>query len=372
MTTTSGIFSSAAFKNLHFPALEDTTPQDNYWEDHFDISSCLFGARRDKPKKGNLAEQRFAALFDDVQSLLNTPETLHLDPTHLKYQLRPALFALEGLYRLYKKRDGIFEDGLVRVKELEDTIGAYDFSNKLLKAANELGLSDDVIRHLEDNKKSKGSILEQLLSQKWLGDNGTNTFQGLKKDIEQFKFKKAKKELKFIRKTVAKEALKTAENELDMSDMENGVHEYRRDLRWFSMYLTSIQGGVYLDDSVHPISELKSLLDDEIANMPYANLNESNLVKGAIALPKSVYFGVIHDVKYVGDLKDLGENVEGLAAALVATGEANDMHDAEVQLLKLYGKPATHLDDISREVEQIFRRHQDIGLLEVYADAFSK
>jgi hypothetical protein len=170
---------------------------------------------------------------------------------------RTLLFRLEALCRLFRNTGtkGFFDHWYKEFKALEDTLGAMDYHDSmhrellaykgLKKAANHLfGL------RFEEESAFLGDV---LLSQGWLQADKLKSFQ------EQCAAELPKEEeLRFyIIRELIKEWQKTLEKyedgTLDLTQLEAGVHEFRRRIRWVSIYTAALEGRIELAKA--PIAE---------------------------------------------------------------------------------------------------------------------
>lgn len=178
----------------------------------------------------------------------------------IKKDTRGKVFAIEGILRLYdkfppkklsKEDQKIISTSLLLIKELEDTMGATFFKIEALDFyINQDQVQSKVAQKLkEDQKRAENEFLNYLTKKKVV-KSLTEMSKSLEKISypEKSYYKKAlKKETNRIDNKI-KETLSPLINreEYTAHEVEEGVHEWRRMIRWVSIYLQSHKEMFYL------------------------------------------------------------------------------------------------------------------------------
>lgn len=271
-------------------------------------------------------EQNFNHYFDLFSSYLNqaiieqntfpltyVPQNLyHLDG-------RTPLFQLQGLARICRKTEEdqtLFENLLVEFKSIEDAIGQYDYwvilqeKNKTWKFPKEIEVyfHDQAMFHL-------GVVTDRLLEFGWLemenkffkfSPKAKDRFEALTKRTEWTKDKKFKQELaKFMIKTCERIEEKMDNHELDLTNLEDGIHEFRRNIRWIGIYVSALRGKIQLGKEAKdlPLSHYctEGRDKDKFNQIP----NDAGHEDVLYFLPGGFY--ALNDlIKTIGELKDRG------------------------------------------------------------------
>ena len=188
---------------------------------------------------------------------LNQLETLLINSSKQKnpglwlYQnnARTPLFMLEGLAKMYsgihnKKK---FEKLKVHFKLLEDTIGQIDYYDAFAKEmlANKK-IPATVTNYLQAQSREKIQSLNEILTEKeWLGDDNTR-IKKIRKKLGKADWQDEKEDVKSIQEfyiTAINKILEFInEKNFHFTNIENDVHEFRRMLRWLSIYPQVLRG----------------------------------------------------------------------------------------------------------------------------------
>lgn len=223
-----------------------------------------------------------------VEALLKEPST------------RAATFNLQALGRVYSDQGKGFEKLRAEVKKLEDALGeVYKWK----------GLNDP-----DKLDKAKDQLAEVLKDGKWYGDGKSPRIKKFRKFLKKFDFPSEKKDLKYIVSRLAHQLKKIDETSYDVSILEhgNGLHELRRELRWFLIEANVVDGPVTLRPARScPIDAYKPLLD-EAEEKNYGMLTPNRQLEvSPCRISKCLYLGVNKLVNKFGDYKDEAEQLLG-------------------------------------------------------------
>lgn len=241
-----------------------------------------------------------------------------------KEDLRGDLFAIEGALRLHLKNDKfnredkrIAESCLTKLKNLEDMLGAHGLKEELLEAnpktklpLNLMGISKRTLKTFilkEWNSEKIIDLEQKLISLNWPKNSNKKIRKLIKHEIERIHNKsKILKDLILVDK-------------FDYENLEQGFHEWRRAIRWISIYLQFYTKQIYLKP---PIG--KSKLDKKHDNDPFSKFKGS---KKDIVIDKENYLRFSDFIFEIGEIKKKGE-------AQIFSGVP--YHDLEKDASKIY------------------------------------
>lgn len=252
-----------------------------------------------------------------LQSLENIAKKTKNDKEpHLafyKFGSRNVLFKLEALYRIYRsiEDEDLFNDLLSKAKEVEDQLGQYDFH---LWIYNQISLNknipNEVIEHFKNNVSIAENSLKKILEDSgWLLSTSENYQANISK-LREFKWPSIEvfttKFNKFLIKQVSKIIHDFEDDDYNLDEIEEGIHELRRKIRWISIYSSSVEGIVQLKPSKNSTASFQKYLQPEVVNNPYNKLPAKPKETRPIYI-KSIYFYALSwIIDELGKLKDEG------------------------------------------------------------------
>lgn len=289
-----------------------------------------------------------------------------------KNDARTPAFMLEGLSRLYKQVHG--DDDIKKIREdfkaLEDSIGAIDYYDNL---ANDLEKKSSIdkkyIHYLRQNCEHKTAALNELLSErKWIG-HSHNRIARCREKLDAIKWKEEAEDIElfggYYRHVIAEINEFIDERNGQFNKLEEEVHEFRRKIRWLSIYPKSLNGSIQLSGKIEDFPELKNYFTPEIIQSPYNQMPSPEGMKSILYLLKPHFFALSWMISAIGKLKDQGLTIYGLAEALSATLHiAQDEGVSKALLLLNYGQDGISeiLKSASGMVIQ-YRNTQSLGQL---------
>ncbi|MCT4317792.1 hypothetical protein [Elizabethkingia anophelis] len=309
-------------------------------------------------KKNNL---QFGIHLRTISQLLEKAATEENPGLYLfENNLRAPLFQLEALARIYSSTGpdkSRFEKMRQKFKQLEDMLGTVDYFDafdKLFSGNNKT--PKDVKAYFSDQKEKNVKKLNKVLSMKgWLN---TKQVEKIKSSVEKTKWKdkdeQHKRLLKFYKAEI-KKINEFAENgKVKFSNIETGVHEFRRKLRWLSIYAQALQGCIELADIEQEKLNLESYLTESVLNSPYNRLPpvEDNKLH-PLVLSKYNFFALSWMIEQLGLLKDQGLSLIALTEAINNKGSIKKDKQAMLTAKRYLGKKALSIDDVLREVSKM-------------------
>lgn len=169
------------------------------------------------------------------------------DAIHLieALEVRTLAFRLQGLGHLYKDADSrLFKDIRQVAKNLEDALGAYDLARELHKAALKTGRPDLIARLGQNRDEAKQRLGNFLVSDPILGN--PLALRNFIIAVENFHWAKPEKDREYVLKQLIDMVDDLNSNvkhdKYTRDDIENGLHELRRQLRWFLICALAMDG----------------------------------------------------------------------------------------------------------------------------------
>ncbi|RCH56876.1 hypothetical protein DJ568_03200 [Mucilaginibacter hurinus] len=313
-----------------------------------------------KKKLGQDTDQ-FAPLLAQIAALLDEAGDVP-DPALLLFQrnARASLFQLEALARIYsstgpkKKRFGKLKK---KFKQLEDLLGQIDYFDALGKQfSGNTNIPEDTQAYFNVNKEKCARKLNKLLRNNgWLdGSQIEKINDRLDKVIWKSKAEQHARLLSFYRTEIQRIKEFAAGEKVSFSDIESGIHEFRRKLRWLSIYAQALYGCTKLVAIEQEKKLLKSYITDDVANSPYNKLPVAESERfHPLALSKYNFYALSWMIERLGILKDEGLAVLALSKAIKKTEKIKD--DAEVILRadQYLGGQAVSIEKVLDEANKI-------------------
>ncbi len=253
----------------------------------------------------------------------------------LKNDARTHLFMLQSLVRLYapQAKTKAHDKRLTQVKELEDALGTCGYCDDMIAMATSARASPAVLQLLRGNATAARADAEVVLQAGWRIADGSS--RRLKKLVEHFAsldtmsghIGDEDRDASFVRNQLRGHLRDVDEADYDMDDLEEGIHELRRQLRWIPITLMALDGLVVLDAATDPIAELTALKRSASATSRFGVLPTSAREMHCIKWSQSLFLELSRTIDVLGAIKDRGQRIVGLAHALI-DAEGDAPHDA--------------------------------------------
>lgn len=219
---------------------------------------------------------------------------------------RVLTFNLQALGKLYGGEDKKFSKFKKDFKELEDGIGEYKKWRDILEEAQDRGASSSKIQKLKKKMEAgKGTLVKLLDKEDWVEAKKIKKYR---KFLKKYEFGSYKKDKKIVLNLLIDDLEKIAGTEFDMTILEhgNGLHELRREIRWYLIKAKVLNGLVQYNDNpgVCSIEKYAKLPFQPIANSKYAVLYKSALEKSPCLISKCLFLALVQKVDQFGDFKD--------------------------------------------------------------------
>lgn len=201
-----------------------------------------------------------------------------------------------------------FEEARHLFKEAEDLLGEYDFYVAYLNLFKEN--KNCVFAFLEifgDQLKESESVLRDNLK-KWLAPSTTEIIGEFYKRCEEVSFEDesdfTKAFSRFLKKSAEKINHDYSTGVYNTSDIEAGLHELRRKLRWISLYIQISGGIIQHHPSQHTEEKFNRYLTKEIKTSPFMQLSKHPTFKNPVILRTEIYAALSWMIATLGRYKD--------------------------------------------------------------------
>lgn len=318
-----------------------------------------------KPLKGPHARRRFTSHLTRVQQLLD--EAMAGKSSKLLAQLffqsnaRTPLFMLEALGRVYGQlnlKDKLFARIRLEAKIIEDALGSMDFWQAVTKRCIEWSMPAGVSSLAQDRYlEACGRTWAWIEAHDWVAcryhldaELLTGKFNRKLKKVEWYSPKKESHVLAHWMESELHD-IHEAIQQLDLNNIENGLHKARRDVRWPSIYFTAVEGGFSLDRHAKAPENWDRYLTKEIVENPFNKLPEPELDDVPIPIPAPLLYALSYAIDRLGVIKDRAEWTKTMEQMLQLTGE-------KVSLPQLMGENYLEQQNATRQgrdlLEQVF------------------
>ncbi len=279
---------------------------------------------------------------------------------------RTPLFMLEGLAKLYsgihnKKK---FEKLKAHFKLLEDTIGQIDYYDAFAKEfIADKTMPAAITNYLQAQSREKIQSLNEILTEKgWLGDNNIRISK-IRKKLQKADWLDEKEDIKSIEQfyitAINKILAFINEKNFRFTNVENDVHEFRRMLRWLSIYPQALRGCIQLGKSKTTTPKfLSKYLTKAITTSPYNVMPDAGDLKYFLIFDQTRFFALSWMIAELGNLKDSGLKVEVIKEAILqasphAPADKTNEKNALAKAYKLAGTGQKTIPQILDAAEKI-------------------
>ncbi len=303
---------------------------------------------------------RFQKHLTAFQNVLNNV-AVEKNPAYAlhKQKARTPLFMLEALCRLYKKMHNKkkFSKLYDRFKLLEDLLGAIDFYDTYVEFAKaNKKIPTSISAYFKKKLAEKCEELNMVLKTKGWMDGDALRMKKIVGKLNEADWKdevgdrKAAiaaylDEMAGIKKDIA-------ENKINFDNVEEDVHELRRELRWLSIYAQAFDGLFQLKQSKQIKTSQKKYLTKNILTSPFNKMPAVGDLKNVIQLNAPNFYALSWLIDALGNLKDSGLNILAVTEAVMVT-EKVDHTKAIAKAMQLLGTKQQSLKTILVEAKKI-------------------
>lgn len=278
-----------------------------------------------------VGKARFIYFLDKTEAILKEAAASE-NPARLIYSedMRTSLFMLEGLSRIYNKiyRHQKLKKIKQKIKGLEDFLGEIDFYDDFHKQfAESKGIPLLITTYAgEQAEKKIKEFNKYLKKEKWIGKKKSRLKKIYKKldDIDWFDEKSEAVAVAQVYENEIKKVLEKYQNsKKEFTDIENDVHELRRQLRWLSIYPQALRGLMQLSPDEEEPEFLKKYLTTSIINSPFNVMPDGGALQNHIILNRNYFYALSWMIAELGKLKDSGLKIDLIVEALTKVYKAS-------------------------------------------------
>jgi hypothetical protein len=234
---------------------------------------------------------------------------------------RTPFFQLQGLARidtkLGKGKDKKLATNLLdEFKEIEDAIGKYDYWNTFLENNKRWKFPIEFENYFNKQINYYLGVMEERLARVgWLEKVNNqfvytdNAFENLRRSLNKMDHHNPEKERKKIVSLFRDEVMeihdKVKKKQIDLNEIELGVHEFRRKIRWLGIYSSALLGKVRIEKSEKK-SPLRQFVTKERMNLKF---NQLPIVKEQVApvyFLQGGFYAISEMISLIGNIKDPG------------------------------------------------------------------
>lgn len=299
---------------------------------------------------------RFEKSFKILRDILKVQDRNRLID-QLVAKGRGPLFSIEGLARIYEDRyPDTMSSLLKQSKALEDRLGKHIDMVEHVAYAKEIGVDAATIRHLqklvrEDRKETehyhdleeeKMTLVDFLLYNDWIESYDPRLAKWENK-VAKTDWDGPKKDRDYILQKLFDVTQELRRDEWNMGDIQDGIHDFRRRVRWLSIYVQSLADLLVLDYPELPLFD--EILTSDIATSKYGALPPGDKLAFPILFPHALYLELTKAIQELGYAKDSAEAMyEWLPEALLASGQATTLAAARRKAAELVKKHKNYRD----------------------------
>jgi hypothetical protein len=240
----------------------------------------------------------------------------------IEIDARQQLFRLESLLRLYVRQFPDLDKYRLVVKEVEDGLGSYTFAVDAQKFARDKfraaapsaarkAEQDYILASLDKKKEAARVSFEKIVDRSTL----IAALPELQSVVPAtFVGWSSAKDRAYVNGELERMLKVVRDRRLNFNLLEDGIHEFRRNLRWFPIVVDSLDGLIVLGEDAPgacPVPALEALKGSRAARHRYANPALRNPATHPCTISRCLMWGVVKAVDDIGRLKD---EVQGAAA----------------------------------------------------------
>jgi hypothetical protein len=309
---------------------------------------------------------RFEKQLEKLETLMLSASKDH-NPALFLYSndARTPLFMLEALSRLYrdlhnKKKFQKLRD---EFKFLEDALGSIDYYECYAKSFLE---HPNVPVNIREYMQAQGrekiqGLNDYLVKEKWIGEKA-NKIKKLKSTLKEIDWMAPKEEMKAIRDFYEDEIeeIKDAAKDIakGFTEMENEVHEFRRDLRWLSIYPHALNGSMQTLDSGLSAEATAEYLAPEILQSKYNVMPDAGDNKWFLLLEKNYFYALSWLIAELGKIKDEGLKYYAATEAYQQI-EALAPKEARQKAMDMFGAQENNIQQLLADASNKFKRFME-------------
>ncbi|HEY5368263.1 MAG TPA: hypothetical protein VIJ75_04660 [Hanamia sp.] len=271
-------------------------------------------------------KSRFLFFLNQLQAIIEKAESAdNITLSIYEQNARTPLFMLEGLTRIYKKihKKKKFSKLDILFKDFEDRLGAIDYYDGFHKEfINDKRMPDLITSYVNDKKEESIKALQNDLEKdKWIGKHKKRIAKIIKK-LNKIKWLNEKEDTREIllvyQHYIDKVTEKYGTGHIHFTDLENDVHEMRRELRWLSIYPQALQGLMQLTPQTESQEILKKYITPEIVKSRFNVMPNGSGLQDHITINRNYFYGLSWIIAELGKLKDSALKIDLIEESIIA------------------------------------------------------
>jgi hypothetical protein len=300
----------------------------------------------------NISIQRFTIQIEKLQEILSRSKNQRSKGLYFyKNKGRDILFQLEGLCRVYRQTTDkkFFDRWYKDFKSLEDALGSMDHNETMFK---EFSLYPAFKKSAQDVFNTRfdetcAFLSEQLVKQGWV--NGTK-LTAFKQELQEVKWKDDEHDTIGFANVLCEEmdklVSKYRHGELDPWRLEEGMHEFRRRLRWPSIYSQAANGLIQLRPVSFIPDDFKNYCTPGVVNSPFNVLVKPPKGIKILYIQANYFYALSWLIGELSKWKDIGLRHEAFKEMTKASGTRD-----KALTKKFLDSCAFHPDEIAIRAE---------------------
>jgi hypothetical protein len=243
-----------------------------------------------------------------------------------KNKARDILFRLEALCRVYREIQDkkIFDAWYKRFKMMEDVLGVLDYHESLnneFSTYKELKKTSEKI-YLEKFEEEAQYLSEILKEEGWQDGRLLGEFSSF---LAAAEWKSEEEDAAafglVMSNEIDKVVSKYREGELNPYKLEEGVHEFRRRIRWVSIYAAASNGLVQLRSNPALEKQFSSYCTAEVMSSPFNVMPKQKGLRHSLVIQSANFYALSWLISELGSIKDDAFRYENFITVSNAAGK---------------------------------------------------
>ena len=277
---------------------------------------------------------------------------------------------IEELARAFRESIPEFEKVYDTAKGLEDAIGEYAYRYEIREIAERFQLPPNEMQVFRRNEGiAKEALLTFMRENGWMPDS-SGRVPALRQILETVTdpkvVKKNATERRILLEYFANEAKDVAETRYDMNLLEDGIHEFRRDIRKMTILLTAKRGlmRLSLDHGLVRNRELADLMKNpDIADSKYVPEFAAYIDTAPVVLSRPYFLAIIKYVKEFGLIKDVGQQAEALIHVWMEMGVVKSQAEGQARYDQYARQQGWEPIDVHSRAHNLYNEMNRLGIM---------
>ncbi len=286
----------------------------------------VLNRNNDSVKRFLIPLQKLSLIISKATSQENIPLAYY------QSEARQHFFYLEALCSIYKSISNkkLFKKLQIKFKSLEDQLGKIDYYDSLHKIFSDtkncpIVFLNQLFQHYQNELNNLNTL---LIDGDWTNEKKIE-IDKIINQLNKVNWLDPEKEKKAVSKALLKEIksiLKDYKSEkINFDKIEEGVHEFRRKIRWISISAQALNGLIQLKKD-EKTSNFKKYLTKKVMDSPFNKLPKNKADLDAIEFSESAFYALSWLIAESGNLKDQGLELICMEKLIK---ETNFIHDVK-------------------------------------------